>query len=356
MKCNSNLHKTYKILSIIILIIYIPSNILFIYCYIHLIKNKHQKFTKRTSFPDVYMFLLNVIFCLFYSLKTNLFNGYILFIGTLLSIYVFFQYFYYKPICDEYPMKLTLIKVSIFAFTNILLNILYFSRNYNFNGGMIIFFIGIIFIITYYLIPLSDTFEMEEILKLPHNVNSPTKYCFLLEIISKILLNIHKKRNEYLFLETYINYHNVTCLNKKNCELKKYIESECKELYYAYKHIDILFKYGINKWRNYIRLHLLYVEFLFKNMEKINKAKRVLFSIKENSNTSFLENFYIFQLEKMLEGNVSLLETNSKSLLTEMQFINKKHIFIQNIKDAIVNYILFWNLLLSSHKDIIHGL
>ena len=356
MECNSNLHKNYKIISIIILTIYIPSNILFIYCYIHLIKNRHQKFTKRTSFPDVYMYLLNVIFCLFYCLKINFFNGYTLFIGTILSIFIFFQYFYYKPICDEYPMKLTLIKVSIFAFTNILLNFLYFSRKYNFNGGMVIFFIGIIFIITYYLIPISDTFEMEEILKLPYNVNNPTKYCLLLEILSKILLNIHKKRNEYLFLETYINYHNVTCLNKKNCELKKYLESDYKDFFFAYQHINILFKYGINKWKNYIRIHLLYVEFLFKNMEKINKAKRVLFSIKENCNTSFLDDFYIFQLEKMLEGNINLLETNSTSLLTEMQFINKKNIFIQNIKDAIVNYILFWNLLLSSHKDITHGL
>lgn len=91
-------------------------------------------------------------------------------------------------------------------------------------------------------------------------------------------------------------------------------------------------------------------------MEKINKAKRVLFSIKQNSNTTFTENFFIFQLEKMLEGNINLFETNSTSLLTEMQFINKKNIFIQNIKEAIVNYILFWNLLLSSHKDIAHGL
>ena len=356
MECNSKLHKTCKIISIIILIIYIPSNMLFIYSYIHLIKNKHQKFTKRTSFPDVLMYLLNVIFCLFYCLKTTFFNGYILIIGAILSIIVFFEYYYYKPLYDEYPMKLTLIKVSIFAFTNILLIFLYFSRKNNFNGGIVIFFIGVIIILTYYLIPLSDTFEMGEILKLPYNVKSPTKYCFLLEILSTILLNMHKKRNEYLFLQTYINYHNVTCLNKKNCELKKYLESDCKDFFFAYKHIDILFKYGINKWSDYIRLKLLYVEFLFKNMEKINKAKRVLFSIKQNSNTTFTENFFIFQLEKMLEGNINLFETNSTSLLTEMQFINKKNIFIQNIKEAIVNYILFWNLLLSSHKDIVHGL
>ena len=351
-KCNSSLHILYKFSSILTLLIYLPSVILLNYCYINFIKIKEKKFTKRTTEPDVYMFLLNVYFTSFHCLFDNKFNDIILLIGTLFSIFVFFEYYYYKPISDEKIMKITLTKVSIFAFTNVILNLLYYIKQYHFNGGIIIYLIGLIVIIFYILYPLSQTYEVKKLFKIPFRVNHPLEYSFLIEKLMNMLTNIHKERNEHFIIETYINYHMETCLNKKDCDLYKFLESKGKDMYFVYKYIDILFKYGLNKWRDNIRLQLLYIEFLFKNMEKTHKAKRILNLIKEKANISLMESFHIYQLEKIIEGDLIQYDNHS-GFLTEIQFLNKKNMLINNIKEAIINYIFFWNLLLSTKNDIL---
>ena len=73
-KCNSSLHILYKFSSTLTLLIYLPSVILLNYCYINFIKIKEKKFTKRTTEPDVYMFLLNVYFTSFHCLFDNKFK------------------------------------------------------------------------------------------------------------------------------------------------------------------------------------------------------------------------------------------------------------------------------------------
>ena len=119
------------------------------------------------------------------------------------------------------------------------------------------------------------------------------------------------------------------------------------------QHAEVLYKNGISKEPNNIKLRISYAIFLIKRMNKKLKGKNELLLLNKLEN-NLESGFIIYKIQKYLdkneENNQLEKNINHPQSISYKLILNRIKTLIDN---TIINYIKFWNLLLYSnlHKQ-----
>ena len=256
---------------------------------------------KKNTIPDISFSLTKIIINILFVFGKRMENNpwFIILLLLLVSgTNAYINFFYANRMNKKLALLSIILSLITFNgyFALLVGNIL---QAFNFNGS-IYFYILIniitIFIIFYYKkINLDFTLMDYTIIK--------NSYEFL-EFIFKfyILVKTSKIRNNITMLNSYIFMNEKICTNI-DCPLKKYlknIENGIDSPYFLYNYIEMLFKFGISKFRDNCMLKIYYSFFLLEELKLKEQALIILNSIEEDS-LSFQLKYFIFKSKKVID-------------------------------------------------------
>ena len=206
----------------------------------------------------------------------------------------------------------------------------------NFNGMFEIFIVGCILIIILIL-----TFPKVTILNKKYfNFSKNDKIIFEnIFLILNELENQNKKRENLLNIFSYFSEYKLT--EKFNIKSVEKLTNEEIE-YYILLDIENLYKNSINIFRNSVLLNLSYSIFEYEKLKKYNKSYINLLKI-SNLNLNLSQEFFIYRIKRKLQEK-GIFEGID---LTNLSFKFQCNKLISMIYDLCLNFIDFWNLVLS---------
>lgn len=167
-----------------------------------------------------------------------------------------------------------------------------------------------------------------------------------------LISNMKISRKANFVLKAYISKFEIKCTDK-NCYLKQFLQSSDQSEFFLFKHLETIFQTFLSKYPNSFQMRLQCIRFLFEQLNNQKKAQRELEKISHFDSLSILESFKIYQVNKIIDTKTCCFATIS---LYDLQASNLKSTIKTNINQVVLNYLTFWNLLLTSSKDINHDL
>ena len=223
-----------------------------------------------------------------------------------------------------------------------------------FNGGIYLFFLGILLILLYCLYYTGK--NINNLTKCFNNINSSINCLNYIKAYLKIIDEKEISRDSQILFNSFIEKKEEKCTNKK-CPLKKYLESMSKGIYSKYlllQYAEKLFTIAIAKFPQDFTLRINYVIFLYTSINKKKEAKMELLSI-EPKFFSFNDNFDLFLCKKFIEEYFQLNNRKNKENIETFNMIQaldfKK--YLNEFKNLITKssnlYYDFWSSLYTSH-------
>jgi len=247
-------------------------------------------------------------------------------------------------------MKLIFIEILSLNYSLLILLFLYLIKGNNFNGGIILFFIGEFIIIMYFSYLKLEHPELNLTLLQPYQINTPELFLKKLNILLNFINLNESDRHNNLLLFSYIDKTEDVCIVKE-CSLKKFIKSNFTKISYFYDHLEHLFLYGIREFRDNFRIRLNYIYFLIFRLKKFQKAKIELDKFISNPKNPINDDFNIFEIKKISESSYDIIKNQNRknnldsfnifdsSSLDNLKFNSKINIFKTNIIEIVSNYI-----------------
>jgi len=289
---------------------------IFIHCKSDLLK-------KSNSLPDVLLLFDKMIIITIFILDKGVENEHWAILSFLTFVTGLNAYFtlYYKN-----RQNRTLLSLNNFFSSTLFIGflILFISKIFkflDFDGSIFLFFTCSLIIIIYIIFYQGD--EMNFISKDFKNIYNPDEYLQYISSFYNYIANKNNSRHYSINLKTLITSIEENCFFQF-CPLKKYLMNLEKGLDFEnllFEYCEILFQYGITKFKGNIFLKNHYSIFLLTEMKNIKKALIILESIKED-NFSLQTNYNIFRCRKIIENYTS-------------PFINKNNFFFEYRKNSI---------------------
>ncbi len=364
-KCKSLTHIIHLVISSLAILLYTFYISIYKYAFTDIRKNHKNFSNKKHNVPDLYFILYRFILVLINNVDLEDCNILILIFMFIFISSVSFHFLIIMPFRNNIFNTLYCFMTISLTYTQFLLIFLYFLKDKDFDGGIFLFIFGIIFLIFFLII--YDINEVSFSIIFMFGEFDSLLIRRKLNYICSFLERPKLDRRQEIFLRTYTH----DCFYYyRNESIKKFFESNCLNKIYLIEHIDYLFKYYIKKFPTDVRIRLNYIQFLYFKMKKIQKSQMELENLQKICIISINEEFCIFQLKKILNNSVTYINNNNNEIendnnyynnesfdiYNELKFLNSKNIFIENLKNIVNNYIMFWNILLNSHKDIVHDL
>ncbi len=342
-------------ISVISILLFIPINFLSITIYYEYdFESSHNICSKTTSKPEVYLcftkILLTVIFTYFdANEESHIFLIISCNIFSFILMYLNFKYSRYNNVFLIFMHQF--LSLSLWWASFILL-IGKITKNYLFDGCLGIFLITEpIFCIIILIKNLKTANNITNILKKNysefHFLNNIKKLIYLIE-------NKDSDRNCLITLKGYICLYEESCIYK-HCALKKYLKVIKKGgngKIFLYQHIEDLFSNSLNQFPNSIEIRYTYALFLYKKLNKIKQAKKLLEAL-DYLTITFEQEFIIYRTKRLIDEDICKLygdfSTNFDGM-KELEYKNYNQQFNSLIKKATILYSDFWSQLLISHS------
>ena len=294
---------------------------------------------KKNTIPDISFSLTKIIINILFVLGKRIENTPWIIILLMLLVTganAYTNFFYANRLNKKLALLSIILSLITFnGYFTLLVGIIF--KSFNFNGS--IYFYILISIITifiiFYLKKISIHFTLLDYTTIK------SSYDFL-EFIFKfyILVKTRKKRDNITILNSFIYMHEQIC-TKIDCPLNKYLKNLENGNDYPYllnNYIEILFKFGISKFKNNCLLKIYYSFFLLEELKLKDQALIVLNSIDEE-NLSFQLKYLIFNSKKVID----LFPSSNDN------FYYQNRINVKEFKQIILNnsrqYNEFWSLL-----------
>lgn len=270
------------------------------------------------------------------------------------SILLVFLYSTTRPFLNELISLFYYFSMGLLTWASVVLLISQILKNTNFNGGIILFFIGIPFTLAF-ITALSNSFSQLNVL-LTQIINLRKGEQALIQIrLFLYLYNLKDKSRKWkILLKGYAYQYETSCLIV-GCPLKKYLlslERKAEINVFLLQHAEILFKRAISKFPANISLRLGYCFFLLEYLNLRQQASQEL-NKAENHGPSFSENFIIYRFKRLTEEQITdLIDSDDfHEAIISNTYNNYFTSFKQSINKVTSHYISFWNILLSSSQN-----
>ena len=356
-KCWKYEHLIHCFFGLVCLICLISFQLLNIYTFSDIAKDAQSCSSKKSNESDFSLLLLKIYFPIvnaFFDL--NKFNFTMLFISFVLTLYVLYTFYFYRPFYNITIMTMYLCSVTILAWVYGVLVFLYFLKNTKFDGGFELFFIGVFFIIFFLMMNSVQMVNFGLVISLPLAIKTETLFLDKVEMLEMLFDTNEESRKSSILLKGYIQSHEETCAIK-NCPLKEFLKNENQ--IYLLRHIEEIYQLGISKFSGSAKMRLGYVQFLLNKLHKVQQAQKELMEIQDRCDPNYNEQFCIFQLTRKIE-QTSLDTGKSKgdnsSTFAEIKYISMKKNFKKDLDEAVKNYLEFWNSLMVSSQNIVQDI
>ena len=311
---------------------------------------------KRTSIPDIIIFLLTKIVLIMtfgFDKEKEYEHWLILFcicVITGVNVYgTLYMQSYENIIIRKFHHFYSLF--LFWGFFCVLIGKIF--KSWKFDGAIYLFVIGIILIITYCLFYSKTYFEF---LHLNFNELTSSENC--LRYIREYLHIIKEKeasRDSSMMITSFIEKIETYCRNE-NCILKKYLNSLSKGFdshFLLLKFAENLFKNALNKFPQDVTLRIHYIMFLLTKVNQKKHAQKELASI--NKGFIFLDdNFKLFRCKKYLEEYNPIITKDQEifdnnDIIQSLEYKNNLTEFRKLLSKSSYLYYDFWSSLYSSH-------
>ena len=343
------------IFSILLLITsFLIQNVLFEIKY-----SKERKYAKTSSKIDIEVIFAQTVLTVVNILFTD--EWLILFFSAMLSFIILWDYILLKPYFSPFLSKMFMVYYTTFAWANAVLFLCKIITN--FNGGLLLFGLGIVFIV------LSCFYTHDEsIVCLMKTINKCENAKVALKHVQYLLDIMQTKdssRRSKILLDGYMLIYEETC-HQKDCPLDKYINSTEDKKYKSllFQHVETVYRIALKRYPSFIKLKISYANFLNDVLHKKIQSLEVL-----NQNMLFsysLEDaFLLYRQKRDIEedtygpnssnsnsnfGNNKLIAKNNASMLN-LSYKNKLTDFKKEMTNASALYIEFWNLLMTEGSE-----
>ena len=372
LQCQSTEHITHQVIGTLFFILFALLTLLMEYFNIHYQTNIHNVKAKKTTYPEVAMILLKVFLAgmnaVFYD---NDYSFFVIFVSFVFTLGVCVSFYYYRPYYNNKVMSMHLMNCMLITYSLCVLSVYYFLVKLQLNGGLYLCILGNVVIIVFTLVDAYvSKVRRQSLFMSPSEWKREPKVIEHLKVLELVCDISESFRYCNVLLEGYIGRMEEECADG-NCMLKQYLKTKNKK--YLFKHIERLYQIAIRRYVKSINIRINYIEFEHTKMHNVKKSKRILDDLLSCSDElSWMNQFLLFQLSKnILSENIttssssSSLHSNSNNSNKEMNilhegnevFINYAYSTLKNnlkhkITEVVSNYLLFWNVLLSTHKDI----
>ena len=309
--------------------------------------NKNKDLLNKTnSFPDTIFIITKIgLNLLFYFNKENENEQWtVLFFSILFSgVNAYYNFYYQNKVNKTLTILNNILSLTLVSgFLSLLIGKM--LQKIKFTGSIYLFLISIIII--YVNIFFFQNKEIQFISIDYKEINNPVEYLYYISKYYTIIQNKKKSRNNYALLESLINNIEENCIIS-DCPLKKYMDNiqngiDCPFLLNQF--CEKLFKYGISKFPDDMKLKINYSIFLITDMNYKKKALIILNDI-EKRTISLENNYFIYLSFRLLEKLDFSFENKNNSSFEYRQ--NSKE-FTLLIKKLTLLYYDFLSLLLNS--------
>ena len=323
----------------------------------YIIDNKIDSvLVKRNTISDIYFLLCKIIIIILFIFDRQEENehwGIIIFLSLLTG---------FNAYCNIFIQNYT--NLIIKRFNNFLCLTLFWSfftlliqktfQNFGFDGGIYLFFLGILLIILFcfYYNENYTNFIMINF----NNINSSIDSLSYIKQYLKMIDEKDISRDSLFIFNSFIEKSEEKCTNKR-CALKKYLESLSKGIYSKFlllQYAEKLFKIAISKFPQDINLKINYAIFLYTKINKKKEAKTELMLIRPKF-FSFDDKFNLYLCEKYLEEYFFLINSKNKekietfNMIQALEYKNHFNEFKNLITKLSTLYYDFWSSLYNSH-------
>ena len=321
--------------------------------------SKERKYAKTSSKIDIEVIFGQTVLTVVNILFTD--EWLILFSSAIISFMILWDYILLKPYFSPFLSKMFMVYYTTFAWAN---GVLFVCKIIpNFNGGLMLFGLGILFIV------LSCFYTHDEsIVCLMKTINKCENAKVALKHVQYLIDIIQSKdssRRSKILLDGYILIYEETC-HLKDCPLAKYVNSTEDKKYKSllFQHIETVYRIALKRYPSFIKLKISYANFLNDVLHKKIQSIEVL-----NQNMLFsysLEDaFLLYRQKRDIEedtygpnssnsnsnfGNNKLIAKNNASMLN-LSYKNKLTDFKKEMTNASALYIEFWNLLMTEGSE-----
>ena len=344
------------IISIIFIIIFKLFIIVFHFLVYEFGHNSNILKSGYTSSTEVMLDIAKFLLIIIYQFISN--EIVLSIISLALSVILLIHFLIIQPYSNNFTMKLYLLLYIFFFWSCCICIISIFLRNSEFKSGIVLLMLGYPFILIVLHIREGEYYIEKVLSYVLYNKNKEYNILLSIEYLLKLEDSLSEKirTKEHKLLFTYIINHESKC-TQQNCYIKMFLKipfnvknfKNLKVLLLQYA--EILYKEGISKQPNNIKLRLSYILFLIKKMNKTSKGKNELLLLnkfEQNLECSFI----IYKMQKYLDENDEKKEfennINYSQSISNKAISNEIKTLIDNI---IINYIKFWNILLNSNMN-----
>ena len=307
------------------------------------IKSNSDVLKKINSIPDVSLLFTKVIVIIIFIIEKQEESKHwiLLFILIIITGINSYSNFLYKNRLNITLMLLNIIMslITFFGFLSLFIGNIF--KLYGFNGTIYLYFIGILYIISFIL--FNKKKEIYFSLIDYKNIDNDDEYINYILGYYRLILNKDNSRNYSINIKTYFEAIEDTCTTN-DCPLKMYLEELAKGLDYQYllfKFLDELFKYGISKFRKNAMIKNYYAFFLISKMNNKKKAINILNNINEEY-ISFHGNYNIYRCKTLIKKWASNINN------FYFEYKNNINEFKKLISKLSKLYYEFWALLYES--------
>ena len=343
------------------------------YFNIHYQTNIHNVKAKKTTYPEVAMVLLKVFLAAINAvLYDNDYSLFVIGVSFIFALGVCVSFYYYRPYYNNKVMSMHLMNCMLITYSLGVLSVYYFLVKLRLNGGLYLCILGNAVIIVFMLVDAYvSKVRRQSLFMSPSEWKREPKVIEHLKVLELVCDISESFRYCNVLLEGYIGRMEEECADG-NCMLKQYLKTKNKK--YLFKHIERLYQTAIRRYVNSINIRINYIEFEHTKMHNVKKSKRILDDLLSCSDElTWMNQFLLFQLSKNIlnenissslhSGNSGSSSSNANKEMNILHnegnevFINYAYSTLKNnlkhkITDVVSNYLLFWNVLLSTHKDI----
>ena len=304
---------------------------------------------KTTSIPDLSLIIakMGIILTFIFDNSDEREHWAMLFFLILFSGINAYANIFYNHRLNRLIFRLNVIfsLISFVGFFILLIGKVFKSLGYD--GSIFLYFIIIIIIFLFVFLYKNKDFDF--ILTDYRNLNSPEEYINYTIKYFKMIMNKDISRNYSSTLKSYISTTEETC-PLKECPLKNYLKSLEEgndSKYLLLKYLEIIFKYGISKFKNDPMIKNSYSMYLLIQM---NHKKQAMIELKTISDerTSFIRRYSIYRCKKLIE------KWSDQSSTYYFRYRMNVNEFKKLILKTTTLYYDFWSLLYGSkfqHSD-----
>ena len=352
-KCKSGFHYFFIFISVILIIIHKIITLIFNTTLYEFGFESDKLITGYSSSANVLLDIIELILIISYQFISHRMT--LSLISLFISLLILIHFLVIHPFSNEFTIKFYLSLYALFCWTCILCTISIFLDDSEFKSGIILLFIGSLFILIIIFITNFD-FSIEKIFAFYFNkIRDGYNNILDIDYFLKLEESLSKKitTDKFKFLFSYISNYERNCVDK-NCYLKAFLKTPLKTEnfenlgIFLLQHAEILYKEAISKYPNNIKLRISYILFLIKKLNKIGKAKRELIII--NKLEANLEcSFLIYKIKKYFDDEEKMRIFNNKIEFNQSLSYKLKSKEIIDLIETIINkYISFWNMFLNS--------